>query len=66
MITKEEFGKLLDRQDQMITILKRLDEERVFTFEWIKRIEAKVKEQEEELKKQKEDIQKLKLELKVV
>ena len=34
----------LDKQDEMITILKRLDEERVFTVEWIRRIENEVAE----------------------
>lgn len=32
----------LDGQEQMITILKRLDQERIFTAEWIRRIEADV------------------------
>lgn len=32
----------LNGQEQMMTILKRLDQERIFTAEWIRRIEADV------------------------
>lgn len=36
-VTKDEFNT---RLDDVITILKRLDQERVFTIEWIRRIES--------------------------
>lgn len=45
---REEF---LSGQDAMMTILKRLDEERVFTHKWVKEIETKVEENTQELKK---------------
>src|SRR3989338_7026123 len=45
-VTKDEFHKfrddVLDGQDKMIAILKRLDEERVFTHKWVKEVEEKV------------------------
>ena len=50
----ELFGKF----DQVLTILDRLDQERIFTVEWIKRLETQVKENTS-------DIQHLKQHLKV-
>lgn len=45
-VTKVEFAEFrsenTQRQDEMITILKRIDQERVFTTEWIRRIESDV------------------------
>ncbi|MFH0828946.1 MAG: hypothetical protein V1907_02085 [Candidatus Kerfeldbacteria bacterium] len=38
-VTKDEFHT---RMDEVVTILKRLDQERVFTIEWIRRIESDV------------------------
>lgn len=38
-------------QEQMITILKRLDQERIFTAEWIRRIEAEVENNKAEVVK---------------
>ncbi len=38
-VTKDEFHS---RLDEVITILKRLDQERIFTIEWIRRIESDV------------------------
>lgn len=44
--TKEELrqmeNRLMTRMDEMMVILKRMDEERVFTFEYVKRLEARV------------------------
>ena len=34
--------RILQNQDEMLVILKRLDEERHFTVEWVRRIEADV------------------------
>ena len=52
MVTKEKFrqetGKMLTRKefnttmDEVLTIVRRLDQERVFTMEWVRRIEADV------------------------
>ena len=39
----------LQAQDEMITILRRLDQERIFTTEWIKRIEGDVEKQRLEI-----------------
>ena len=45
-VTKQEFhtrmDDLLTKMDGMATILQRLDQERVFTIEWIRRIESDV------------------------
>jgi len=38
-------------QDEMITILRRLDQERIFTTEWIKRIEGDVEKHRLEIDK---------------
>ena len=59
---KEEF---LQGQDEILTIVKRLDEERVFTFEAVKRLENRVDNHEKELNLQKEDIRKIKFDLKI-
>ncbi|MCD6094207.1 MAG: hypothetical protein J7J51_05420 [Candidatus Omnitrophica bacterium] len=46
MVTREEFkhevSKLVDGQDKMITILQRLDQERIFTNQRLKRVEEVV------------------------
>ena len=43
LVTKSEFrefkNSFLHTQDEIMTILRRLDEERVFTAAWIQRIE---------------------------
>jgi hypothetical protein len=65
MVTREDFHQLLQTEDQMMVILKRLDEERVFTTAWVKRIEHMVEEQEKELTQQKEEIKQIKLQLKI-
>lgn len=63
MVTNDEFQKfrseMLQGQDTMVGILKRLDEERIFTHKWVKEIEYKVEENTREL-------QKLKLQLHIV
>lgn len=53
---REEF---LSGQDAAMTILKRLDEERVFTHKWVRDIEDKVEENTAEIKK-------LKLQLNII
>ncbi len=46
LVTKNEFhdfrDRVLDTQDEMVTILRRLDEERVSANRWIERIEKEV------------------------
>lgn len=39
----------LTSKDEMMVILKRLDQERIFTIEWVKRIESKVEKQQQEI-----------------
>lgn len=54
LVTKNEFHEFKDQiltgLDQAMTILKRLDQERIFTIEWVKRIEKEVKEHSSEIK----------------
>ncbi len=58
LVTKEEFVEFKDenltRLDEMMTILRRLDEERLFTFEMVKRIEGEVERQRKEINEIKE------------
>lgn len=62
MATKGELSKfreeMLSGQDAIMTVLKRLDEERVFTHKWVKEIE-------EEVEMHREEIKKIKLQLKI-
>jgi len=44
----------LQGQDEMIGILRRLDQERIFTTEWVKRIESEVEKQKSEISRIKE------------
>lgn len=54
LMTKNEFTEFKDesliRLDKMMTILRRLDEERLFTFETVKRIEEEVEKQRQQIK----------------
>jgi chromosome segregation ATPase len=57
---KTDIKNIANNQEQMITILKRLDEDRIFTHEWVRRLEkdvedtkAKTQEHEVEIKKMK-------------
>ena len=55
MIAKDEFGnfrnELLTNLDNMTAILEKLDQERVFTGEWVKRIEKQVEKNTQEIAK---------------
>ncbi len=51
MVTREEY---LQGQDEMMTILRRLDQERIFTAEWVKRIEKEVEQHGIEIAKMKQ------------
>lgn len=44
----------LKNQEEMITILKRLDQERIFATEWVKRIEDEAEENKQEINKAKQ------------
>lgn len=58
LMTKNEFTEFKDESltqlDKMMTILRRLDEERLFTFETVKRIEEEVEKQRQQIKAIKE------------
>jgi hypothetical protein len=47
MVTRSEF---LTAHEEVVTFLKKLDQERIFTIEWVKRIEAEVAKIKEVLK----------------
>ncbi len=53
MVTKQEFGEfkneLFTTLDHMTTVLNRLDQERVFTFETIKRMQNQIDDQQKEI-----------------
>ncbi|MCL5666426.1 MAG: hypothetical protein M1383_01505 [Patescibacteria group bacterium] len=42
MATKDDIREIRQVMDKAMTILERLDQERVFTVEWIRRIEGDV------------------------
>ncbi|NQV00167.1 MAG: hypothetical protein HQ538_05490 [Parcubacteria group bacterium] len=69
VVTQDEFNgfreKSLQNQGEALVILKRLDEERVFTLEMVKRIEGEVKEQKKQVEEHDKQLQKIKLELKI-
>ena len=50
-LTREEY---LQGQDEVMVILRRLDQERIFTAEWVKRIEREVKQHSIEIAKMKQ------------
>lgn len=66
---KSEFAQFRAEQseanDQMITILKRLDEERFATIEWIRRVEKEVEEQKQKTQEHEVMLQRIKHELKL-
>ncbi|MEK7538043.1 MAG: hypothetical protein AAB619_03675 [Patescibacteria group bacterium] len=60
MVTKDEFhtsmnavadrmNEMTTRMDEVVTILKRLDEKRIFTIEWVRRIETDVERMKKHL-----------------
>ena len=65
MATKKDFERIVQTQDQMMVILKRLDEERVFTFDHVKRLEAELGVQKQKIEEQGQDLNKIKLQLKI-
>lgn len=65
MSTKDDIRNLLAAQDEMMVILKRLDEERVFTYAMVKRIEERVDTIEKESGIQRQELNRVKLQLKI-
>jgi len=69
LTTEVEFGALrseiLHGQDEMMIILKRLDEERVFTLEWVKRLEQELEDQRQKLTRHDIEIKEMKEKLKI-
>lgn len=60
LVTKGEFNQFKERvlstQDEMLSILRRLDEERIFTTAWVKRIEKEVEEHTKEIARIKSEL----------
>jgi len=46
-------NEVLTRQDETLTILRRLDQERIFTTSWVSRIEKEVEEHRTEITRMK-------------
>ncbi|KKS34025.1 MAG: hypothetical protein UU95_C0018G0001 [Parcubacteria group bacterium GW2011_GWC2_42_12] len=59
MLTREDGRKLFDILEDMATRVKRIDEDRVLTHQWVKRIEDKVESHDKM-------IDKIKMQLKIV
>ncbi len=51
-----EFGKVNKTLDGIVNIVERLDQERIFTNKWIKRIEAEVVQHSKDIKKIKQKL----------
>lgn len=51
ILTREDGRKLFDILEDMATRVKRIDEDRILTYQWIKRIEEKVELHDEMLNK---------------
>lgn len=60
LVTRKEFTDFKHQvptgQDEILTIVRRLDEERVFTAAWLKRIEQEVEGHKKEISKIKEHL----------
>ena len=62
-LIREEY---LQGHDEMMTILKRLDQERIFTAEWVRRVEDEVEKQKQQIEKHERLLNKVKVELKII
>ena len=51
-----KFKENTDANEKMITILTRLDQERIFTAEWVRRIEGQVEKNKTEIIKMKQSL----------
>lgn len=53
LVSSDEFrqaqNEIYNRLDEIITIVRRMDQERVFTFEYVKRVEADVDKNRREI-----------------
>ncbi|MHB8841450.1 MAG: hypothetical protein ACYC56_06645 [Candidatus Aquicultor sp.] len=53
LVSNDEFrqaqNEIYNRLDEIITIVRRMDQERVFTFEYVKRVEADVDKNRREI-----------------
>ena len=65
MATKEDIHEVMQTQDEMMTILKRLDEDRVFTHKWVDRIESDLEQTKSRVAQSEEELSKLKADLKI-
>ncbi len=69
MVTKNELAEFKDEylqgQDEMMTILKRLDEDRIFTHRWVDRIESDLEHTKSRVAQSEDEISKLKTDLKI-
>ena len=45
----DRMNEMTTRMDEVVTILKRLDEKRIFTIEWVRRIETDVERMKKHL-----------------
>ena len=54
MATKDDMRNVLDTLDDIATIAKRIDQERIFTTEWVRRIQDEVEQHQTEITKLKE------------
>ncbi|MFH1823077.1 MAG: hypothetical protein ABH830_05260 [Patescibacteria group bacterium] len=52
----DKFRENTSANEKMIEILQRLDQERIFTAEWVKRIEAQVEDNKKEIHKLKQQL----------
>ena len=62
LMTSEQY---VNGHDKIMTILLRLDEERIFTVEWIKKIEQEVEDQKKKTNQHEELLNRMKLHLKI-
>lgn len=49
MVTKKEHQDVLDSLDQILRIVKRLDQERTFSNQWAKGVNKDIEKQEQEI-----------------
>lgn len=69
IVLRDEFrqshDQVLSRLDKIITTVERLDQERLFTFEYVKRLEGEVEKIETEVDKSRKDLDHIKDILKI-
>jgi len=53
---KASFSTFNEKMDKAIVILQRLDQERIFTQEWVRRVEAEVERHTQEINKVKQQL----------